>query len=537
MRQLTISTLRRRLPPCLALVGVILCLGVVAGVAHAGSGEVPDADKSFDIHEYRVLGNTTLDVRDIERTLYPLLGDHKSVKDVEIARAALEKLYHDRGFATVFVDIPEQDIADETVRLKVTEGRLHEVHINGARYFSERKILAALPAATVGTVPNLPALQKQLDAVNVQTADRAVVPIVKAGAVPGTVDLTLKVDDHLPVHGSLELDNQNTPNTAALRSTASLAYADLFQNFDSVAVQYQVAPQDVRQVNVFAANYAWGVPAGSWHPSAYFINNNSNVAAIGTVGVIGKGQIYGARWAYPLVSAATDTQSVTLGVDYKRFRQTVVLSTQPAVNTPINYTNLTLAYAGSWSDGARLTSVGASANFGPRGVPNNSDGFAAKRFKGEANYFYVKLNATTDLALPAGFQLQLRADGQFAIEPLITNEQYSISGADAVRGYLEAEVLEDKGARGTVQLQAPELKRQALDLGNLFLFYDIGRALAIDPLPGEPAKTQLRSFGTGLHLLPAGPVTASLTWAFPLVNGPYTHRDDARFLFTIRGGF
>jgi hemolysin activation/secretion protein len=71
----------------------------------------------FDIHEYRVLGNTTLATRDIERLLYPLLGDHKSIADVEVARTALEKAYHDRGFATVFIDIPEQDVADAVVRL------------------------------------------------------------------------------------------------------------------------------------------------------------------------------------------------------------------------------------------------------------------------------------------------------------------------------------------------------------------------------------------------------------------------------------
>jgi hemolysin activation/secretion protein len=87
----------------------------------------------FDVHEYRVLGNTVLENRDIETVLYPLPGDHKTLADVEIARATLEKTYHDRGFGTVFVDIPEQDVTDRIVRLKVTEGRLHEVHIAGAR--------------------------------------------------------------------------------------------------------------------------------------------------------------------------------------------------------------------------------------------------------------------------------------------------------------------------------------------------------------------------------------------------------------------
>src|SRR6516165_10101607 len=60
----------------------------------------------FDLQELRVLGNSVLTGRDIESTVYPFLGPGKTLKDVESARAALEKVYHDRGYGTVFVDIP-----------------------------------------------------------------------------------------------------------------------------------------------------------------------------------------------------------------------------------------------------------------------------------------------------------------------------------------------------------------------------------------------------------------------------------------------
>src|SRR5262249_19215293 len=142
--------------------GRVCCLGallVLLGGANtygAAAEQSPVAAPSarFDVHEYRVLGNSVLSNRDIETALYPLLGDHKTIDDVQAARGALEKVYPDRGFATVFVDIPEQEVADKIVRLHVTEGRLHAVTISGARYFSDRKIVAALPAATVGKVPN-----------------------------------------------------------------------------------------------------------------------------------------------------------------------------------------------------------------------------------------------------------------------------------------------------------------------------------------------------------------------------------------------
>lgn len=519
----------------LLLLTALLALADTVFAADSEPTAAPDSQ--FDVHEYRVLGNTVLSNRDIEEVLYPLLGDHKTLADVESARAALEKAYHDHGYGTVFVDIPEQDVSGQIIRLKVTEGRLQAIHIAGARYFSERKILAAIPTATAGSVPNLPALQQQLAAVNAQSADRAVVPVLKAGPVPGTVDLALNVNDHLPLHGSVEIDNQNTPDTKPLRSTISLSYNDLFGRFDSLSAQFQVAPQEVSQVNVFAINYAWGALPGDLHPSLYFINSNSNVPTVGTIGVLGKGQIVGTRLSYPLNESQTEPQSLTLGIDYKHFRETIGLASSPAVVTPISYTNLSLAYAGIWSSDLFQGSLGASANFGPRGLPNDPTAFANKRFQGRSNYFYVKLDSSLIAHLPKGFQLILRADGQYAVEPLITNEDYTISGADGVRGYLEAEVLADKGIKGSTQLQSPVVQWRTLSLADFFVFYDVATGEIIDPLPGEPASTALRSWGAGLHLLPTRAVNGIFTWADPLLDGPNTHRGESRILFMVRGSF
>jgi hemolysin activation/secretion protein len=498
----------------------------------------------FNVHEYRVLGNSVLSNREIETVLYPLLGDHKTLTDVEVARAALEKTYHDRGFATVFVDIPEQDVSDQIVRLKATEGRLHEVHISGARYFSERKIMAAVPSATAGTVPNIQVLQDQLSAVNITTADRAVVPILKAGPIPGTVDLALRVDDHLPIHGSVEFDNQYTPYTKPLRATVSLSYANLFNEFDNISVQYQMSPQNTSQVKVLAANYAWGAFANGLRPSVSFIDSNSNVPAISTLGVLGKGQVYGARLTVPLTDAPGLPQSLTFGVDYKHFLESIALGPQGTgqptgqlVNTPISYANLSLAFNGNWSSDILQGVLSTAADFGPRGAPNNPETFANKRFKAQPNYFYLKMDGSLYFYLPKGFQLTLRADGQYAVEPLITNEDFSITGATAVRGYLEAESLSDSGVVGSVQMQSPIWRVKTFPLGDVFVFYDAGHSHVVDPLPGEPAALTLRSWGGGLNLLPGKMVTGSLTWADPLVTGPNTRRGDSRLLFIVRGAF
>ena len=510
---------------------------VYAADAPASDASPAKAEQHFDIQEYRVVGNTVLAGRDIERLLYPLLGKAKTLADVEVARTALEKRYHDQGYGTVFVDIPPQTVDDGIVRLRVTEGRVERTLISGAHYFPERDVIAHLPAATAGTVLQVSKLQEELVAVNTATPDRSVVPILKAGSAPGTVDLDLKVNDDLPLHGNLELNNQATIDTESLRSIASLSYDDLFGRLDSLSLQYQATPQQIDQVRVIAANYVSHVLDSGLQPSFMYINSNSNVATVGTLGVLGIGEIYGARLAYPLTSQSPSTQSLTSGVDYKHFRNTINQNATTALDTPISYLNLSLTYSGLWRGDEQTTTFSATADGGPRGLVNNPTTFENDRYQGHANYFYIRGDLATNLKLPADFILRLRAAGQGATEPLITNEDYSIAGADGVRGYLESEELGDKAIKETVQLISPTLRTHERALGDAYVFIDNGKMTVIDALPGQPGGVTLRSWGSGFDILPGQKITGSLTWAKALMNGSVTRAGESRVLFFLRGSF
>ena len=491
----------------------------------------------FEVSEYRVVGNSALPGRDIERLLYPLLGPNKTFADVEAARTALEKLYHDQGYGASFVDIPPQTVDEGIVRLRVTEGRIERTQINGARYFPERDVMAKLPAATPGTVLQLSKLQSELTAVNNETADRSVVPVLKAGSAPGTVDIALKVDDSLPLHGSLEVNNQATIDTRELRSIAGVSYGDMFGRMDNLALQYQFTPQLFDQVRVFAANYAMHPFDSGLQPSFTYINSNSNVPAAGTSGVLGIGEIYSAKLGYPVMSTPNSLQSVSIGADYKHFRNTINQNDATALVTPITYTNLSAEYDGFWRTGRFSTTLSLSADAGPRGLVNNSTTFANDRYKGEANYFYLRWDLATVIKLPADFSLRVRAAGQGATEPLITNEDYSIAGIDGVRGYLEAEELGDKAVKGTIQLTSPGWRHGTHVIGDVYGFYDAASMSVIDPLAGEPAGITLRSWGLGFDLLPGEKLTGSVAWAKALDTASVTKAGSSRALFLLRGTF
>lgn len=536
------------------ILGVVIACGLsgwsIAGMAQdptaAGQPGATSAARQprFPISEYQVVGNTVIPVVAVEKAVYPYLGENKTIDDVEQARKSLERAYHDAGYPTVLVDIPEQDVVGGIVRLHVTEGRVGKLKVTGSRFYSLGRIREKLPALSQGTVPSLPTMQEELNSINRASTDRQVVPVFHAGATPGTVDVDLRVKDELPLHASLDLNNRYSANTAHLRAIGMVRYDNLWQREQSLSLQYQTSPQNSSEVQVYSGTYVLHSENGEDITALYAVHSNTNVAAVGDLSVIGKGDIYGVREIYPLPPGQGYSHSLTLGADYKSFGESVFLQSANQENTPIRYLPFVALYNGNLGDAHGQTQFGAALNISIRQLSEkigNCFGqqlsqFECKRSDARADYAYLKLDAQRTQSLPLNATAVARLSVQYTDQPLIDNEQFAAGGADTVRGYLEAEELGDGGAIGSIELQHPWgwLVRAAhLDDVNLHLFVD-GATLSVqDPLPGQTSHFDLLSDGVGLHFGARRNLTGDFDWAWPLKNGATTRAHQSRGLFRL----
>ena len=154
-----------------------LCLSTLTGLAMAQTAP------RFDVYEYEIEGNTVLPVAAVERAVTAHLGPERSLGDVEAARAALEKAYQDAGYVTVFVDLPEQEVREGVVRLRVLEGQVSRLKVTESRYYDQGRIRAVVSELAAGKVPNFNVVQAQLAEVN-RTEERRVQPILRPGPLP-----------------------------------------------------------------------------------------------------------------------------------------------------------------------------------------------------------------------------------------------------------------------------------------------------------------------------------------------------------------
>ncbi|WP_051901548.1 ShlB/FhaC/HecB family hemolysin secretion/activation protein [Methylotenera sp. L2L1] len=481
----------------------------------------------FDILEFQVEGNTKLTAEKIEAAVYPLMGERKTIADVEKARESLEKTYHEAGFLTVLVDIPEQDVDKKIVKLNVTEGKVGRLRVKDSDYYSLGRIKTLAPSVKEGEIPHFPTVQKDIARLN-RTSDKRVTPVMKAGKNFGTVDVDLKVEDTLPVHANLELNDRYSQDTSRLRLSGMIKYDNLWQREHSLSLNFLTSPENTDEVKVISANYLMRFDESDALMAFYGVSSKSSVATVGGINILGDGNILGVRLIKPLPSVDNYYHSISLGLDYKDFGQTVVFG--GSFDTPITYAPLSASYNGTWQEGVTTTQINTGAIFGLRGVVSEASEFTAKRVGAKPNFFVAKADLQRTQNLPFGFQGFAKVDGQFSGSPLISNEQYLAGGVDTVRGYLEAEASGDQGLHSTLEIRTPTLFRSVSWVQDFRLsaFYDISQLRTIDPTEGQDRTSVLSGAGMGLKVNTSKGFNINLDFAWPLKDSLATKKGDFR---------
>jgi hemolysin activation/secretion protein len=528
---------------------------VVGAVPARAQDAAPDAalPETFLIDSIEVSGAKVLTPSDIENIVYRFTGENRSAADVEAARKALQDAYAAKGYEAAVVEVPAQDSAhlvNGIIQIRVMEAPVGEVRVAGAKHHSTEAVVRQLPALAAGTPINLKDLQTQLAQAN-RIPDRTVTPSFKPSKTEGAIDVELKVKDSLPVHASVELNNDNSPNTDRLRLTASLRYTNLWGAGHTISGSYIVAPRDRRQTEVFSGSYNAPLLGTPLTLVLFGFKSNSNIAALGGTQVLGNGYQIGARAIYRLAGETTD-QSFSLGFDYKDFKQNIVLKDNSVTKSPIRYIPLNLGYTWSKSGDKSQLDVNMSATLGLRvirrfecvsdgnGGCSPEDQFSLRDYNAQENFAHLNADITWTRLIADDVSLMFKVAGQYADSHLVSNEQFGIGGEGSVRGYFQSEAVGDRGLIGTVQLDGPSLAGSLPDfVGELrpYVFVDYGVVGIINPLADQRSRFTLGSAGGGLRLRLFKHLVGGITVGVPFTSLTDTRRGTARVVFTARGEF
>jgi hemolysin activation/secretion protein len=517
---------------------VIMAFGSNVRAQNKAAVAASPPEQAFDVEAYDVDGVKLLPELDIEKAVYPYLGPGRTRDDVEHARAALEKIYHDRGYQSVVVEVPAQTVSDAVIRLHVVEAPIGRLRVTGSRYFSPDFVKAETPALKEGTVPDFNEAQKELADVN-RLSDRRVTPVLHAGVAPGTVDIDLKVSDTLPLHASVELNNDHSEGTDPLRLIATAHYDNLWQLGHSVSFTYSVAPTNPGNSQIYAGSYLaplWTTPISLL---VYGYDSDSNVAALGGVDVLGKGYAVGTRSVLQLPMLGVFAESLSLGFDFKHFDENILVA---STNTPdtVTYVPLAADYTLQQADARGSVKLDFAVTAGLRGLGSDLATFQNKRANAEPNFVHLNVDVNLTHRLFYGLEGAVRVSGQVADSPLVSSEQFSAGGLTSVRGYLQSEAIGDQGVSGSVELRAPSLARflgPYVDEMRFYGFVDGAALQVLSPLPDQTDFFDIYSAGVGLRFQILKHLSGEADVAVPLTSGVVTHADRPRATFSVKSDF
>jgi len=494
----------------------------------------PAPPSRIDIFEYNVLGVTKLSAVEVEQTVYPWLGEARTPEDVEAARVALEKLYQKRGYQTVSVMVPQQRVADATVVIQVVEGKVGRLRIHGSRYFDHNTIKERVPSVAEGEVPDFDAFTREMVTLN-QSADCRVTPALRAGVTPGTVDVDLNVEDHSPLHGSLELNNRYSANTTQTRLNGALSYSNLWQLGHVIGGSFQVAPENPDDAKVYSGYYMVPIPDTPVKMMLQGTKQDSDVSTLSAFDVAGRGETVGLQAIVVLPSTETYTHTFTAGMDYKHYEELLSLSQgATATNTPITYYPIALGYSGSLIEKRAMTQVNGSVNFSARGMGSSTKEFDNKRYNSTGSYIYFRGDISQTRDVVDDIQLFGKIQGQVSNAPLISSEEFGAGGLGTVRGYLESEAMGDNAIVGTFELRTPPFTLAGfVDEWRAYVFTDWAYLSVMDTLAEQDSSYTLGSVGVGSLLKFHKHFNGTIDLGFPLQNEGDTERYHPRLTFRV----
>lgn len=497
-----------------------------------------DAEPKLYIQEYRVLGAKALPKIEVEEAVYPFLGPGRTAEDVEQARASLEQAYQDKGFQTVSVQVPRQSGRNGIIVLQVVEAKVGRLRVKGSRFFNLDKIKDKVPSLAEGQVPNFNDVAREIVALN-QMADRRVTPSLRAGVEPGTVDVDLEVKDTFPLHGSIELNNRYSANTTPLRLNGAISYNNLWQLGHTVGFSFQLAPERLSDATVYSAYYLAPVPwVNGLSLMVQGTRQNSNVSTLGGAAVAGNGEIIGGRAILALPSAGSFFHSLSFGVDYKHFKQDLMIGGE-LTGSPVTYFPFSLFYSAAWVGKGYTTELNGGLTFAFANFGSDEVEFDNRRYGASGSFVYFRGDLAHTRDLPFGFQIYGQIQGQATGQSLVDSEQFSGGGLDTVRGYLESEVLGDNAAMGSIEVRTPSLLGWAGE-GNEWRFYvfsDAGVLTLNNPLPEQQSQFDLASIGAGSRIRLFNHFNGSLDAGLPLISQFPTSAGDWLLTFRVWGDF
>lgn len=471
------------------------------------------------ISEIIVEGSTVFSQEQLAEITSPYVHREITNEDLEDLRQALTRFYIQHGYVTSGAVIPDQAITDGRLRVRIIEGGLSEITIEGNRWFRAGYLRSQMEPAREKPVNTRP-LQYRLRLLQMDPLIRRVNAELRPGVRPGESTLNVKVSEENPFEMHIGFNNYLSPSVGAERLMLALAHQNLMGRGDVLRLSYGKSDGLDPQMDLF---YSLPINAHRTTLSARYRKNDFSVVEepFENLEIESESEIYEITLKHPVYR--TLEQEFALAVTAEHLHNRTRMMGVPFAFTPGTEngesTVTALRFSQEWTYRTQRQVMAARSRFSfgvdALGATTWDEPLPDGTFTSWLGQFqYVRLLEPYDI------QIIFKTDMQFANDPLLPLEQMAVGGRYSVRGYRENSFVRDQGFVASLELRIPLFRDVSwADYLQLAPFFDLGASRNRES-PSPPPNT---IYSTGL----------GLRWAWTLMEKPFQIRPQLEFYWGI----
>lgn len=463
--------------------------------------------------EYRdnvgVLDLDLIDNDEFRRRVQHYLGLPITQARINEITRSIYLYYEDIGRPIINVTIPPQDITEGALIFAVLEANLGELSIEGAKYFSGKRILKQIDINS-GDPIIFPELQKDLDWIN-RNPFLTVRPVVTPGEGFGLTNLNLLVEDKLPVYAYSGYEDTGSQSSSLDRWFVGAQFGNLFNRGHSGSFQ-ATTNGDISEYRILSGVYRLPLP---WRHEVAFIGSNAETSTGNAANaVLGESRQAGLRYSIPTHDWRGWKRRFEFGADYKFTNTDFDLGGDGTLVGIEEVTTLQTSAMVSLNradrNGRGATSLKARIYVGRKDI--NPDESATSISDVMDNYAYVTFDFKRDWRLPGDWTITNEFSWQQSSTTLPPGETFGLGGYDTVRGYDNRIISTDNGYYLRNELRMKPIVHALPLVGKLkpfdklpkamiqpLVFYDYGVGRDSELLAQAPDDYNLGAGGVGFR--------------------------------------
>ena len=474
------------------------------------------------VRGFKFEGNRAFSSNELAKVTEPFTNREITSGEIEEARRAVSVFYVTNGFVNSGAVIPDQNPASGTITIRIVEGVLSGIELRGNKWLTDRYITSRVRRWSEAPL-NVNELQEGLQLLRQNPNVKQINAELRPGMAPGESLLDLKVEDQQPFRVGLEIDNLRPPSVGAGQIWLLLSDLNLTGHSDVLDFRYGIANAgtsgfEFSGVDNLEASYL--LPITRFDTSIGIHGSRLNTSLVEdpfpTLGIESLTRSYGLVLRQPFLQTANHEGAVSIGFDHRQNNTTLLgepFNLSPgAVDGEMAVSVLRVSQEWLQRGQNSVLALRSTFNIGLDVLDATNDGIPGdpqgKFFSwlGQGQYIQRLFNTQN--------QFILRVSGQWTTEPLLALEQYSVGGFETVRGYLENQLVRDRGIVSSVEFRVPVLFNKAgAGIVHLAPFFDFGGAWNVN---GSPSPTTIFSTGIGLLIAPSRHISAQLYWGHRL---------------------